>query len=101
MLDREYLVGMPVELLRALDELIDANGLDRDKLAESDAYCNSIVHLEMFLHQYPQMVGIQLFPRLKTLSLLNQVRFSTLFPHSFPMLGHTCLHGDLHGAVLP
>ena len=92
MLDRESLAGMPVDLIRALDELIEANGLDRDKLAESDTYCNSIVHLEMFLHQYPQMVGIQLFPRLKTLSLLNQVCFLHYFLISSSCWGaHACM----------
>jgi len=74
MLDRATLAGMPGDLLRALNELIEANGLDRDQVTDSDSYCNNIVHLEMFLHQYPRMVGIQLFPKLKSLSLINQVR---------------------------
>ena len=56
--------------LHLLDELLEANGLDRGQVAES---ADSVTHLEMFLRQYPRMVGIQLFPNLKSLSLINQV----------------------------
>ena len=56
--------------LHLLDELLEANGLDRGQVANS---ADSVTHLEMFLHQYPRMVGIQLFPNLKSLSLINQV----------------------------
>lgn len=70
MIDRAALAVLSGDELRALDELIEANGLERDQLAES---VGNIVHLEMFLHQYPRMLGIQLFPYLKSLSLINQV----------------------------
>ena len=65
------LSGISGDDLRLLDELLEANGLDRGQVADS---ADSVTHLEMFLHQYPRMVGIQLFPNLKSLSLINQVR---------------------------
>ena len=89
-MDRAALAGLSGEEIRALDELVEANGLDRDLLAES---VESVVHLEIFLHHYPRMLGIQLFPYLKSLSLINQVRRCRSMqegsPHA-PILAHAC-----------
>ena len=69
-MDRAALASLSGDEIRGLDELIEANGLERSELAES---VENVTHLEMFLHHYPRMVGIQLFPYLKSLSLINQV----------------------------
>ena len=76
--------------LHLLDELLEANGLDRGQVANS---ADSVTHLEMFLHQYPRMVGIQLFPNLKSLSLINQVG-----PGMHGMMAPQTPHGGHGGA---
>ncbi|GAX73782.1 hypothetical protein CEUSTIGMA_g1233.t1 [Chlamydomonas eustigma] len=61
--------GLSSDELRSLDELLEANGLEMEQLQNAP---DTISHIEMFLHQYPRMLGIQAFQHLKSLSLINQ-----------------------------
>lgn len=76
----------------ALTTLLEANGYTQEELIyEGD----DVTHLEMFLHEYPRMRGLQLFPKLRTLQLteqnISQVRAAPIRP--FPVV-----HVD-HGTI--
>ena len=94
-MDRAALAQLSNEELRGLDELIEANGLEREQLAES---VESVTHLEMFLHHYPRMVGIQLFPYLKSLSLINQVGSFSIAWRAWAAQRRKMTHGISYGA---
>ncbi|KAJ9527642.1 hypothetical protein QJQ45_025918 [Haematococcus lacustris] len=59
---------LTAEEQQALEELLDANGLTEEQLESTE----QITHLEMFLHEYPKMMCIHLFPYLKSLCLIHQ-----------------------------
>ncbi|KAF5838089.1 hypothetical protein DUNSADRAFT_3398 [Dunaliella salina] len=55
----------------ALLELLDANGLDWECL-QTEGGVEQVTHLEMFLQEYPKMLGLHHFPFLRTLCFIRQ-----------------------------